>query len=575
MARTGGETADAPGSVGTIEGDGIAVALDGWFANHAELARDLEQRGLPLKEETGSELLRRAWQRWGRAMLPRLKGEFAFVLWDRRSGELICARDHHGLRPLFYHWDGKALAVASELAAVLAVLDRQPAPNLGFLAEHMANEWYSLDETPWQGVLRVPQAHVLRLRNGTPVLEEYWQLPTEVTIRYRSDKEYVEHYREVLFDCVKRASRTSAPLACEVSGGLDSSAVFAVADALDKDGELPAPALFGMTMRGTPGTDADELGYALAVGQKVGREIAQSALFEPPLDWFVAQGRRDRLLPFPPNTAMSLSAAEAMAQRGAHVCLTGQGGDVWLDGASRQYLESLRLRDWHGLMAHARADAGRNGWRSALRGFGRRGLLPLMPDGLKQVFGRGSARQAQPEEARGWLSPMLETELDRRRERYLAGFADVPRDARYKIEKLKYPFHGLVLDMFASQSARLGMEYRHPMLSRQFVEFSAATPEHVRSRGDSFKYVHREAMRGLLPREVIERSDKAHFTNTFTRLLPGISNDIAGWTAGQSRHDLFVHGAAELMTASTRQDPDSIPVWELWGIWATIAMLTE
>ena len=253
IARLGGEVAGAPdGEVPALEREGVIVALDGWLANHAELAAQLDTRGIPPGDASATDFLRRAWRAWGRAMLPRLEGEFAFVLWDARTGELVCARDHQGLRPLHWHWDGRRLAVASEVAGVLAALSHQPVPNLGYLAEHMADEWYSLDETPWRGVMRVPPAHAMRLSAGGPVLEEYWQLPTGVSILYRSDAEYFEHYREILTRCVSAAAHSSSPLGCEVSGGLDSSAVFCVLDRLERQGDLPAPALVGFTMQGEP-----------------------------------------------------------------------------------------------------------------------------------------------------------------------------------------------------------------------------------------------------------------------------------------------------------------------------------
>lgn len=122
-------------------------------------------------------------------------------------------------KPFNYHWDGKTFVFASELHAVLALPWVPEILNEGMLAEFLANEWYSRDETFWQGILRLVAAHRMLVRCGWPRLQLYWE--PRATSPYTKEEDHIENYRQLFIDVVRRMSRSCKPLACEVSGGLD------------------------------------------------------------------------------------------------------------------------------------------------------------------------------------------------------------------------------------------------------------------------------------------------------------------------------------------------------------------
>ncbi|QZH76391.1 MAG: hypothetical protein JY451_07625 [Erythrobacter sp.] len=555
--------------------ESLVLVLDGYLANFYDLRHDLTARSALLRNASDAELVLHAYRVWGEACLDHLDGEFAFIIFDKTQQRLFCACDHTGLRQLHYHWDGRTFVAATDIAGVLAALPFDPPPNLPYLAEHVANAWFTSNETPWQGLMRLPAAHCLTLDVNGPRLREYWHLPTDVTIRHKSDAEYAEHYRSVLTECVSASARTHAPLACDVSGGLDSSAIFCLADRLAHEGRLPAPDLLGFTLRAPTGTPADEADYVRAVERQTGRTVEAVDLFCPDLDWFAAQGAADRRLPFLPNTVMLRDIAAAAAARGCRVNLVGQGGDQWLDGHPHHIRQALRMGDWRALRQNLRADWSGMGAGWTMREMVRQTVTACLPDSLRGIL---LARRDQEKPFEGanpsLLSPAMRDALAARRQSQIERRASASPDARLKLAKLEFPFARLVYDMMNLQASQVGIEYRYPMLSRKFIEFSAATPEHIRWRGGTTKYIHRLALQGILPDKVLERESKAHFSQTFHLHLSRLEAACTDALEDDMYSKLIVPDELRREFTIAREDSiDRMPIWTLWGSFASAAFL--
>lgn len=259
----------------------------------------------------------------------------------------------------------------------MAVGDFEPRLNVSKVAEHVAHNMISLEDTLWQDVMRLPPANAMWVTADGPRVFRYWLPPLDAPLRYSREEDYVEHYRELLADSVRRASRTHLPLGCEVSGGLDLSAVFAIAHRDLQAGRLPAPSLHGYTYSFPPGGPEDEIEFAEAVGQHLGVNIAKIKLFLPNIDRFVERSRADCDMPIYANIAMSVNIGKAAATDGARVVLNGEGGDNFLCGLPYYFSEHLMERDWRSLFRSAREDASELGWLRTLNNvwrFGNSGI---------------------------------------------------------------------------------------------------------------------------------------------------------------------------------------------------------
>ena len=549
----------------------VVLVFDGFLSHPLELREELLARGTRLRDRTDAELVLRAYETWGEDCPRHIDGEFAFLLWDERRRTTFCAKDVAGMRPLHYHRDARRLIVASDIAGVVAAGDFDLAINRGMAAEHLANEWHSLDETIWANVMRVPPASSMSVDASRTRIARYWE-PSSAR-RRGSDDDVAEEYREMLADCVRRASRTHAPLACDLSGGLDSSAIFALAHRELGAGRLLAPSIDAYSYEFDAGRPENEIEYARAVADWVGAGTTAIRPFLPELDWFAERGRADRDIAPYPNVAMMVGVGDAIVANGSRVSLNGEGGDEFLVGHPFHYNEHFHDRDWRGFARSLRTDLAALGLTETGRLLWRYGLSPLAPMRLRHW--RRTRRDRVP---RGWHSQpyrwlpddMQQALRERRAQSYL-------RQDAYRNKATSFAYmRGVVQDGFTTyahdyasrMSARIGYERRSPMYARAFIEFAFALNSEQRIRGGRPKEVHVRALTGLLPPKVLSRTEKVDFVFPYDRLLD---------TACARMLDTIPHCSMELAGAETidalchdyRNRPSAfVPRHEIWTLYS-------
>ena len=208
------------------DGDGAWITYNGEIYNYVEVREMLGERGFRAPSDT--EVLLRAYRRWGVDCLEQLRGMFAFALWDEREQTLFCARDRFGIKPLYYAQVDGVLLLASEAKALLPVpagdRDRPGgAAGLPHLPVRAARA-----STLFRGVQELLPGHYLLVRNGEVVVRRYWE------VQYEPDFDHTERYfsdrlEELVQDSVRLHLRSDVPVGAYVSGGLDSGIVAGIA----------------------------------------------------------------------------------------------------------------------------------------------------------------------------------------------------------------------------------------------------------------------------------------------------------------------------------------------------------
>jgi asparagine synthase (glutamine-hydrolysing) len=520
----------------------VILVMDGRLDNCEELRAELTTRGARMRNRSDAELMLRAYESWGDACLDYCDGDFALVIWDSRRRAAFCARDRLGHKPLHYHWDGRRLAFASELHALLALPWIEEALNEGMIAELLADELRSLDETLWKGIFRIPPAHRATFGADGRRIERYWAPDLGSELRYRREEEYVEHYRALLEEAVRRHSRAIGPLAFEVSGGLDSSAVFAVAQNLHRRGELRASTIDAYTLRFDGGAAGRDLGYARAVGAHLDSQIHEIEPTLKPLEWYRTWARRYRDLPSPPNGTMQLAIARAARERGSHAILGGVGGDQWLTGDHTYFAGSLAAARFGDFIACLRRDARTYGIRRSLFLAVRHGALPLLPLTLRRRAGYIHARlRGKGDLGADCLAEPLAETLAERRYRHPAFEPDLrgPTHRRrlgYLLGADTAAAHEVMERLTSSQ----GLERRSPLDTTSIVEFGFSVPQHLLLRDGWNRYIHRQALADILPDLVAWRRDKAEFSVTvdvlrsnLIAMTSDLGSDVEAWVSRQ------------------------------------------
>src|SRR5947207_9588494 len=314
--------------------DGTAhVVLNGEIYNHLELRAELEAHGHRFRTHSDVETVVHGYEEWGERVVSRLRGMFAFALWDETRQRLLLARDRLGKKPLLYHESEGRLSFASELRALL----RDPAvprrPSLAAIHHYLTLQYVPAPLTAFEGVRKLPPAHLLVFENGRARVERYWALSFQPPLAL-DEAEAASEVRRLLRDAVKVRLMSEVPLGAFLSGGLDSSAVVALM------AEFGPVKTFSV---GFEDEDYSELPYARQVAARYGTDHHEFVVKPDATDVL------PRLVehygePFADSSALPTWYLARLTRQHVTVALNGDGGDELFAGYDRyRALAAYRL----------------------------------------------------------------------------------------------------------------------------------------------------------------------------------------------------------------------------------------
>src|SRR5438105_2164821 len=311
----------------------VWISYNGEIYNFREIRRDLEELGYPFRSRGDAEVIANGWHAWGAEVIPRLRGMFAFALWDRRTSRLILARDRIGKKPLYYALSEGALLFGSEIKALLTWPGLSRIPNLSAIDRYLTLGYVPSPHSAFAGISKLPAAHYLvvnaRSRDGIsdPELVQYWRLPAPNTGTRRRPEELRRELIERLEEAVRLRLISDVPLGAFLSGGIDSSAVVA----------MMARAGCGRVKTFSIGFSAkeyDETRFARLVAERYGTDHEELVVepdavkILPRLVWHYGE-------PFADASAIPTYYVSEMARRKVAVALNGDGGDECFLGYNR------------------------------------------------------------------------------------------------------------------------------------------------------------------------------------------------------------------------------------------------
>jgi asparagine synthase (glutamine-hydrolysing) len=499
----------------------LHLVYNGEVYNHAALRSELEARGHRYRTRCDTETVLRLYAQEGAAGVFRLRGMFAFAVWDARRGELFLARDRLGIKPLYYvHAADGSLYFASEIKALLEAGAVRPELNAAALPDYLANHAPSGEETLFAGVRRLPPAHTLRWREGRIELRRYWQAPDGPADDGAPDEVLVRRFADAFEDAVRARLMADVPLGVFLSGGIDSAAIAATMARMVRAPVRTFSVAFAEA-------EANELGYARMVAQAYGTEHHEVVV--PPEAFFALLPRlvwhEDEPLAHP--SSVPLYFVSELAARHVKVVLTGEGSDELLGGYGRyrKALLNLRLGDGWSRVPAAVRDAVRRGVAalptSPLRARLERTFL-CNPPGVESLYFDAFAVFSRGRQA-ALLTPAMR-ERTGGADPYAAHLALHAASGAPPLGRLLAADAGTYLHELLMKQDQMSMaasiESRVPFLDHPLVELAGALPERMKLRGAATKYVLRRAMHGVLPPAVLSRR-KMGFPVPFGRWVRG------------------------------------------------------
>lgn len=492
-----------------VDAAGRAIVFDGRLDNRDVLAEALDRGGPAGREEGDAALVLAAYDRWGEATPTHLLGEFAFAIWNDARRSLFCARDPIGVRPLYYVLEPARFLWATDHRALVASGVVAIAPNEAVVAEYLASEIQTRDETLYAGVHRLPAGHALAVTPESCRRWRYWDPAQTRDVRYANDAEYAERFLELFGEsvaCRLRSNRRS--VGAHLSGGLDSSSVVGMVQALGRTRTVPPLETFSLAY--APGSAADESAFITEVERLWQLPAHRLAPAAPSGDAFRTHAARHRDVLDSPSDHGAATLRQAVRDAGLRVVLTGGGGDHGFAGSLFHYAELLRDGDFARAWRQLRADRGITdvGWSPF--NVVAHGVLPLLPRRFKNAVRPLARRVGWPGGPPAWIAAPLAERVGLEARMRAAQPIDSSRAS--VCDAFDCAYNQWALEMVDRTDADFGIEERHPFFDRRLVEFAIGIPERQRWRGAETKFVIRRAMGELLPPGVARRTGKADFS---------------------------------------------------------------
>jgi len=321
------------------------LVFNGEIYNFKELRRELEGKGHRFRSDADTEVIVHLYEDFGSDCVHKLRGMFAFALFDERRRCLMLARDRLGKKPLHYALSGSRLIFGSEIKAILAAAPELATTNSEGLLQYFYFGYIPDPSTAFSGIQKLPPGHLLEFEKGEVHIRQYWDLPEYGTYSPATEEECLDELEEKLAEAVRVRLIADVPIGALLSGGTDSSTIVAL---MARASRRPIKTF----TIGFKQADFSEAPYARLVAEKFGTEHHELIL-EPKVAETVEILARSLEEPFGDSSMLPTYFVSSLARKYVTVVLSGDGGDEAFAGYDRyrihlQERSRYQFADWAG-----------------------------------------------------------------------------------------------------------------------------------------------------------------------------------------------------------------------------------
>ena len=519
----------------------FAIVFNGEIYNYRDLRAELEAEGWAFQTSSDTEVLLTGYLAWGEAVLDRLRGMFAFAIWNRKSRELFCARDFFGIKPLYYTVQqgasGPQLIFASEIKCILEHPAYQRELNEEALEQYLCFQFSALDETFFKGIFKLPPAHCMTVRaDGTTEMRRYWR-PEYNFDEGRSREDTVEAIDAAMRESVRYHNVADVEVGSFLSSGIDSSYMAAC---LAK--ENPAIKTFTVGFAEYEG-ERDEISWARELADELHIENSSKHIGEeeywaslPRVQWHMDEPSAD-------PSAVALYFVDQIAAEQVKAVLSGEGADEFF-GGYRIYQTPFANQklSWapKGLL---------KGASKAARALGVRGANYLeraseTPEDWYYTNANGVAfSPAERERLRAGKRTDAGARVPSPQELIAPAYAEVAGlddTTRMQYVDLFFWLVGDILLKTDKMSMAHSLESRVPFLDKQVFDVSATIPTRLKANGEQTKLTLREAAERAIPKDWAQK-EKLGFPVPMVNWLrqDRYYNEIKEWFTGDIASKFF------------------------------------
>jgi asparagine synthase (glutamine-hydrolysing) len=529
------------------------LVFNGEILNYREIRSSLTY---PYQTEGDTEVLLAIYDKHGPAGVERLRGQFAYSIFDSNTGDLHLFRDRLGVLPLYFYSDTRLFAFASEIKALLPVMNGVSV-DVDSMHDYLAHRAVPSPHTLIRGVHKLPQAHHLVVRSdGSYTVSPYWQLATRASGLSVTAAEATDLVEDALKSSVRESLIADVPVGVYLSGGVDSSLLTAMARREHPDQVLHT---FGASF----GDERfDESQWARQVAGLNGTTHHEVVVTADDFlnNWAKLSWYRDGPLSEPADVAVYRLAQLAREQ--VKVVLSGEGSDELFAGYPK-YLFANATR-WLGAVPAA-------GLLGAMEK-----ALPASQSRLRIAL-RVLSENSYEERLRGWFAPFTVSERDRLVGRptqrgvpagYRSGRGDALRRMLYADTCVWLADN--LLERGDRMSMAASLETRPPFLDFRLVELAFRLPSDVKTRGRTTKWVLKQVARRYLPADVVDRPKvgfKVPLDRWFRHGLRDMAFDLLTGPSSYVGNNFEKEMVSSLLSSHSRGDSDEESrIWTLLSL---------
>ncbi len=483
----------------------VWIVFNGEIYNYVELRRYLEAKGHVFRTQTDTEVIVHLYEELGENCVERLRGMFAFAIWDEREQSIFLARDRVGIKPLYYWLTDRALIFGSEIKAILADPEVEPEVIPEMVGRFLTNYFVPGQETLLRNIRKLSPGYCMLVKAGTVRIRQYWDLRFE--IRKRSLREAEEELVELLDESVRLHMISDVPVGFLLSGGVDSTAMLAFAAGKSK---FP---LHSFTLGFDAPGIVDERPYARLAARHFGAEHHEMTItaqefgdFLPRYVWHMEE-------PVCEPPAVALYYVSSLAKDYVKVLISGEGGDeafagyqnyrslLWLErlkavlgplnsGASwalmttNRLLRSDRVARYAPILTRQFPSYYYSRISGPLNHFSAQGDTLYSDEFSRAVKNQAEADGLDAHLGNGSGNHLLNRML------YIDTKTWLPDDLLLKADKM---------------TMANSIELRVPLLDHLVLEFAASLPEDLKVRRFTTKYIAKKTLRARVPNEILGR----------------------------------------------------------------------
>lgn len=483
------------------EDSGNWIVFNGEIFNYIEIREELKKNGFQFRSGSDTEVILKAYRFWGEACLSQFNGMWSFSLWDQQKQRLFCARDRFGIKPFFYSFNGKSFVWGSEVKQLLETgLSREVNEEVIFKSLKIGSYLINSNNSYFKSIKILPHSHFLIADETGIEIKPYYDLNfTGFETSKLSFEEACEAYRELFADAVRLRMRSDVEVGSALSGGLDSSAIVSLASGYTSQKFKTFSSYYNNELQ------YDERKWIHLVAEKTGVE-----------DHYVSAGAEQVLrdletitwhhdYPVPGSSPVAQYYVMQLARKEkVTVMLDGQGSDEITGGYNhafyRYYADLLRQCKW-GRFVKEYPDYVKYNPKGGL-------FAKLVKLGAVSLF--SESRLYKEEAKRNLINP---TTLIYNDYSIFDNIKDLPigKLSNFLYNQMMSTSIQTLLHFEDRNSMAHSVESRVPFLDYRFVEFAFSLPSHYKIHKNFGKYIHREALKTVVPKEIMERKDKIGF----------------------------------------------------------------